>query len=91
MRHDHACPKCGGTSLLRIGQVPDTGEYASEIRALHIATVVTGKAWLTGGDVLGVAGQLTAWVCRQCGYTELYTLGADQIPIDGKFVSLVER
>ncbi|MEO8554130.1 MAG: hypothetical protein ABI678_29345 [Kofleriaceae bacterium] len=32
------------------------------------------------------AGKQVAYVCRRCGYTEHYTVGAADIPIDGETV-----
>src|SRR4051812_27810865 len=85
MRERHVCPKCQHNHILLIDQVPDTGEWASEIRPLSIATVLLGQGWL-GGDKIGTAGALTAAVCKRCGYAELYAKQPERIPIDGSFV-----
>jgi predicted nucleic-acid-binding Zn-ribbon protein len=84
MRKRHVCPKCQHNHILLIERVPDTGEYSTEIRHLHIAEIFVGEGWL--GDKTDRAGKLSAAVCRACGYTELYTTGAALIPVDGKYV-----
>lgn len=84
MRKRHVCPKCRHNHILIIEAVPDTGEYSTEIRHLHVAVVFAGDGWF--GDKTQTAGKLSACVCRQCGYTELYTRDAPLIPVDGKYV-----
>lgn len=84
MRKRHVCPKCLHNHILLIETVPDTGEFSTEIRQLHIAQVFVGDGWF--GDKTKAAGKLSAAVCRQCGYTELYCTDAPLIPIDGKYV-----
>ena len=84
MRQRHVCPKCSHNHILLIESVPDTGEFSTEIRQLHIAEVFAGEGWF--GDKTTTAGRLSAAVCRQCGYTELYTTDPARIPVDGKYV-----
>ena len=84
MRDSLTCPKCKQFKILFIDRVPDTGEFVSEVRDLHIAVTSTGEGWL--GEKLGRAGKLSAVVCKTCGYTELYTSNPGQIPVDGKYV-----
>ena len=79
------CPKCQHNHILLITNVPDTGEVPSDIRALHVAVVLQGVD-PAGQREFGSAGRLGAAVCRQCGYTELYTNNAGEIPIDGTYV-----
>jgi predicted nucleic-acid-binding Zn-ribbon protein len=82
MRQSHICPKCHHNHVLLIDKIPDTGEYSTELRELHIATIFVGTSWL-GDDKFDRAGKLKACVCRRCGFTELYASMPDQIPIDG--------
>jgi len=85
MREHVRCPKCQHNRILAIASVPDTGEFSTEIRAFSIATAVVGSTFF-GNDKLKTVGEVSAAVCRRCGYTELYTTAPDQIPIDGKYV-----
>jgi predicted nucleic-acid-binding Zn-ribbon protein len=84
MRKRHVCPKCQHNHILLIESVPDTGEFSTEIRPLHIAQVFVREGWF--GDKTRTAGKLSAAVCRRCGYTELYTNDAPLIPVDGTYV-----
>ena len=84
MRKRHVCPKCQHNHILLIEAVPDTGEFSTEIRPLHVAIAFAGEGWF--GDKTKTAGRLSAAVCRKCGYTELYTVDAPLIPVDGKYV-----
>jgi predicted nucleic-acid-binding Zn-ribbon protein len=84
MRKSGICPKCSNNQLLHVGAVPDTGHY-NEIRTMQLAVVLTGYG-LLGGEKLDRAGQLTAVVCRKCGYTEFYVLDPETITPDGKYV-----
>jgi hypothetical protein len=51
---------------------------------MHIAVAFAGDGWFD--DKTKSAGILTAAVCKQCGYTELYTFDPALIPVDGKYV-----
>jgi predicted nucleic-acid-binding Zn-ribbon protein len=66
------CPKCGSKEIMAGVEVRDDGRSSS-----HPLRVVVeepeppkhGSVWvqpLSTGDVL-------AWICGNCGYTELYT------------------
>ena len=44
MRKRHVCPKCLHNHILLIENVPDTGEYSTEIRHMHIAEIFVVKA-----------------------------------------------
>ena len=85
MRKRHVCPKCEHHKILLIAEVPDTGEFATEIRPLMIASIITGQGWL-GGDKKARAGALSAAVCKHCGFTELYVVAPGSIPVDGESV-----
>lgn len=83
MRTSHVCPKCNHNHILLIEAVADKGDLDLPSPA-HIAIAYVGEGWL--GDKTKAAGQLSAAICRQYGYTELYTKDAPLIPVDGKYV-----
>ncbi len=85
MRKQHVCPKCRHNHILLIENVADSGEISTELRPLHIAIAFKGISFF-GNEKLEAAGKLTAAVCKQCGYTELYTSGPGLIPVDGTYV-----
>jgi predicted nucleic-acid-binding Zn-ribbon protein len=85
MRDKLVCPRCGHNHILLISEIPDSTECGLDPNSLKIAFVAVPKKFLSSQTVER-AGQLEAAVCRQCGYTELYTRDPQAIPIDGKFV-----
>jgi predicted nucleic-acid-binding Zn-ribbon protein len=85
MRKQHVCPKCRHNHILLIENVADAGEFSTELRPLHVAIAFKGISFF-GNEQLVSAGRLTAAVCKQCGYTELYTAAPALIPVDGKYV-----
>jgi predicted nucleic-acid-binding Zn-ribbon protein len=71
MRTSGKCPKCGSTNLLAAVHVFDYGGGGR--RNLEVAVETDPNAWwfLSKGER---RGQLAAWICIQCGFTELYCM-----------------
>ena len=67
MRVTEQCPKCHFTTLWVIDKVlqPDPTSSGITVPLVITAGHDLAKNWV-------VAGTLTAYVCDQCGYTELY-------------------
>ena len=74
MRTTHTCPKCGHGEIVYVPRVADRDDR-DDVRPLVLH--VTHLDWK---DV--EMGTLQAYVCRKCGFTELYTQGAASLPID---------
>ena len=74
MRTTHRCPKCNSDQLLYLSQIPDAD--GARPKTLGLARTVSGH----------IVGVLSAYVCRGCGYTELYTSDPGSIPVDGEVV-----
>ena len=74
MRTAHVCPKCGHGEILFIPQVADRDDR-DQVRPLSLH--VLHYDWK---DV--EMGNLQAYVCRGCGYTELYAQNASALPLD---------
>jgi hypothetical protein len=74
MRSSHVCPKCNGREILFVPRVADRDDRDT-VRPLVLH--VTHLDWK---DI--EVGALRAYVCRACGYTELYTEHPEAIPID---------
>jgi predicted nucleic-acid-binding Zn-ribbon protein len=87
MRQRLSCPKCGGNRILFLPRIERQIDEYGEVEAWHLARVRESPAGfpLPGGEP-SLAGQVQAYVCRTCGYTEFYTVDADSIPIDGDLV-----
>jgi len=74
MRTSHVCPKCGNREVLFVPTVADRDDR-DNVRPLSLH--VRHYDWK---DV--EMGNLQAYVCRGCGYTELYTVNAGGLPVD---------
>jgi len=78
------CRRCGWHQIVR-ARVPEAysrdGQSDTLLRPLALAYRTT-RGPLTSEHVPdGGIGKLEAYVCRACGYTELYCVGADALPI----------
>jgi predicted nucleic-acid-binding Zn-ribbon protein len=70
---DGICPKCSSKEIMANVKVRDWA-YRNPKHPLHVAIdepepADKGMFWI--GD--GASGEVQAWICSQCGYTELYT------------------
>jgi predicted nucleic-acid-binding Zn-ribbon protein len=74
MRTSHVCPKCGHREVLFVPHIADRDDRDT-VRPLVL--FVKHHDWKD--DEIG---QVQAYVCRGCTYTELYTAGAETIPVD---------
>jgi predicted nucleic-acid-binding Zn-ribbon protein len=74
MRSSHVCPKCGHREIVFVPRVADRDDR-DKVRPLVLH--VEHYDWKD--DEMGA---LQAYVCRGCGYTELYTAHAGAIPVD---------
>lgn len=73
MRTTHTCPKCKHEELLFLSQLADCDDD-DDVRPLSAHVVHFG--WKDDLEV----GKLQAYVCRACGYTELYMKESGAIP-----------
>jgi predicted nucleic-acid-binding Zn-ribbon protein len=68
MKKSLSCPKCGGTDVAADAKVIDRGENHFQWD-LHVATYAQPDALLFKGKQ---ESKVSAWVCTDCGYLELY-------------------
>ncbi|HEY1691575.1 MAG TPA: hypothetical protein VGG39_05420 [Polyangiaceae bacterium] len=74
MRTNHVCPKCNHREILFVPRVADRDDRdAVRPMVLHVIH-------LDYKDI--ETGTIQAYVCRGCGYTELYTVQAGSIPVE---------
>lgn len=71
MRTKHVCPKCGHREILFVPRVADRDDR-DKVRPL-----VLHVTHLDYKDI--EVGAIQAYVCRGCGFTELYTAHADAL------------
>ena len=74
MRETHECPKCKHGEIVFLPQLADRDDD-DLVRPLVVHVVHLDYKDLE-------MGTLQAYVCRACGYTELYTKDAKGLPID---------
>jgi hypothetical protein len=74
MRSTHVCPKCSGGEILFVPNIADRDDR-DRVRPLMLHVVNYDWKDLE-------VGALQAYVCRKCGFTELYTHQPDAIPVD---------
>ncbi len=75
MQKTHRCPKCNHDEVLFVPQLADRDDD-DKIRPLVVHVVEYG--WRDDAEF----GRIQAYVCRACGYTELYTEKARLLPAD---------
>lgn len=63
------CPKCGSPEVVRDVRVIDRGHGNSDAGNVNVGVYGNPQAWLFKDKV---TAELTACVCAECGYTELY-------------------
>lgn len=100
MKQSRTCPKCKHNRVLFIDQIADqTGDNSGltlkdgtedgpkpqQALPWKIARTKNPNKGFWAPEVL-TAGLVEAYVCRGCGYTELYTKDPSKIPIDGEYV-----
>jgi predicted nucleic-acid-binding Zn-ribbon protein len=62
------CPKCNSHVIIKDRRITD--KVSGAIHALSLAITGRSTGWLTNNVAYG---EIHAWICGECGYTELYT------------------
>jgi predicted nucleic-acid-binding Zn-ribbon protein len=75
MKSTHTCPKCRHNEILFLPQIADRDDKFN-VRPLVVHVV--HYDWRDDMEM----GKIQAYVCRGCGYTELYTVEAKLLPVD---------
>lgn len=81
MKNTLVCPKCGGNRILYVDRVAD----ATRTELWQPMRLAARRGdWRTHGDhTMEAVGELSAGVCRACGYTEFYVKDPTAIEPDG--------
>lgn len=74
MRDTKTCPKCRHRDILFLPRITD-------FQGSALAAFVSDEDWESAGT-LKILGQLEAYVCRACGFTEMFTNAPQDIPVD---------
>lgn len=77
MKND-PCPKCNSTEIMADVTVRDVGHagpYPLRVEVVEPEPAQHGFIWTPKS----ATGDIRAWICVQCGYTELYTGNLDKL------------
>ncbi len=72
MRQTSRCPKCSHDEILFVPQIADRDD---DLNVKPLVVHVVEFDWRDDQEY----GRLQAYICRKCGFTELYTKGAEQL------------
>ena len=75
MKSSRQCPKCDGTEIVHTETVMDRG-YMDSPSPMALSMKTTKKGWFSASAVPW--GELEAFTCRACGYTEFYAKDVGQ-------------
>ena len=70
MRKSHRCPKCEHTAVIHVPVVRDSG---------YNRLMIVARFGFFGDEEYG---EFEAYICRECGYSELYVKGAKTVQLD---------
>jgi predicted nucleic-acid-binding Zn-ribbon protein len=103
MKTSGTCPKCTHDRLLHVTQIADRVGDTGGVRVddgtgwrpevgqffpWRIARQQNPDGGVFVSDVMA-AGLVEAFICRRCGFTELYTRDPEAIEVDGRLVRAV--
>ncbi len=69
------CSKCGSAKIIPLAGMVDQGQY-SDGKLKAFIGYTNPEAWVFKGAVYA---KLTANICGECGYTELFAEGAAEL------------
>ena len=75
---DNKCPKCGSSEIMADVMVLDVGEngpFPLRVRIEEPEPPKHGFIWMPKT----AKGDIRAWICCQCGFTELYTNNLEEL------------
>ena len=71
------CPKCNSQAIIKNKRIPERGHY-NAINFLSFTVWEKNKNWLYPYTPIAT-GEIRAWICGKCGYTELYTTNCKEL------------
>lgn len=75
---DGTCPKCSSTEIMTNVKVRDVGSggpYPLRVEIEEPEPARHNLLWTPQSAI----GDVRAWICSQCGYTELYTGNLEEL------------
>ena len=80
MKKSNQCPKCGSKAIIADAKAIDRGESNSQ-QEFTVATFGKPDALLFKDKH---TSKVSAWVCEQCGYLELYVDSPESLKVSGR-------
>jgi len=75
---NNKCPKCGSNEIIADAKVRDVGNagpYPLRVEIEEPEPSNRGFLWTPKS----AAGDIRAWICARCGFTELYTNNLEEL------------
>ena len=66
------CPKCNSTEIIPEVDVHELGRGGADTLRVEVVEKEPAKHGFVWSPQIA-RGEIRAWICSQCGYTELYT------------------
>jgi predicted nucleic-acid-binding Zn-ribbon protein len=82
MRKSHRCPKCKRRDIVFVPRILDRSGGETHPLALWVGVKRKTERGKDKLEYDAPFGQLEAYVCRQCGYTELYVASVEQLKLE---------
>lgn len=86
MKKTLLCPKCDGNRILYIHRVADANNHYDRWKPMLLAFCRPDWRTHSNDSSAEAVGELSAGVCRACGYTEFYVKNPEAIEPDGEFI-----
>jgi len=75
---DGKCPKCGSSEIMadvKVRDVADNGPYPLRVEVEEPEPARHSLIWMPKQAM----GDIRAWICSECGFTELYTNNLEEL------------
>ena len=83
MKKSHTCPKCNRREVVYVPRILDrTGGSGTSPLALWVGVRRRNQAGAERLEYDAPFGQLEAFVCRLCGFTELYVADVERLKLE---------
>ena len=82
MRKTHRCPKCGKRDVVFVPRILDRAGGETHPLALWVGVRRKTEAGKEKLEYDAPFGQFEAYVCRRCGYCELYVADVERLKLE---------
>jgi predicted nucleic-acid-binding Zn-ribbon protein len=83
MKND-SCPKCNSTDVIPNAEIINCAANHSLRCSVSFASNSPSAAEKRTFCKVAKSGEMRAWICGRCGFTEIYTLGIKELSLNYK-------